>query len=62
MGFRFRRGLRLGPFRLNFTANGLSSVSLGGRGATVNAAKRNKAKRASQLPSSSLIWCGIPMG
>ena len=36
MTWRFRRSLRLGPLRLNFAKSGLSSVSLGGRGASLN--------------------------
>jgi len=36
MGFRFRRSARLGPLRFNFGKSGLSSISLGGRGASFN--------------------------
>lgn len=36
MGFRFRRSVRLGPLRFNFGKSGLSSISLGGRGASFN--------------------------
>jgi len=36
MGFRFRRSTRLGPLRFNFAKGGLSSISVGGRGATYN--------------------------
>jgi hypothetical protein len=58
MGFRFRKGLRLGPFRLNFTANGLSSVSLGGRGATVNVpiGRRGPARATASIPGTGLSW------
>jgi hypothetical protein len=36
MAFRFRRSARLGPLRFNFGKGGLSSISVGGRGATFN--------------------------
>ena len=36
MPFRFRRSARLGPLRFNFAKSGLSSISLGGRGASFN--------------------------
>lgn len=36
LGFRFRRSARLGPLRFNFGKSGLSSNSLGGRGASCN--------------------------
>ena len=34
MAFRFRRSARLGPLRFHFSKNGLSSISVGGRGAS----------------------------
>jgi len=36
MGFRFRQSTRLGPLRFNFSKEGLSSISVGGRGASFN--------------------------
>jgi len=36
MGFRFRCSTRVGPLRFHFTASGLSSISPGGHGASVN--------------------------
>jgi hypothetical protein len=36
MGFRFRRSARLGPLSFNFSSGGLSSISVGGRGASFN--------------------------
>jgi hypothetical protein len=36
MPFRFRRSARFGPLRFNFGKSGLSSVSLGGPGASFN--------------------------
>jgi hypothetical protein len=58
MSLRFRKGLRLGPLRLNFTANGLSSVSLGGRGATVNVpiGRSGPARATASIPGTGLSW------
>ncbi|WP_286193146.1 MULTISPECIES: DUF4236 domain-containing protein [unclassified Synechococcus] len=36
MPFRFRRSARLGPLRFNFASGGLSTISVGGRGASFN--------------------------
>jgi hypothetical protein len=36
MSFRFRKSARLGPLRFNFAKSGLSSISVGGRGASFN--------------------------
>jgi hypothetical protein len=36
MAFRFCHSARHGPLRLNFTRRGLSSISLGGPGASLN--------------------------
>ena len=36
MAFRFCHSARLGPLRLKFTRRGLSSISLGGPGASLN--------------------------
>jgi hypothetical protein len=36
MSIRFRRSARLGPLRFNFAKGGLSSISVGGRGASFN--------------------------
>jgi hypothetical protein len=36
MSFRFRRSARLGPLRFHFAKGGLSSISLGGPGASFN--------------------------
>lgn len=41
MGFRFRKSIKLAPgVRLNITKKGISSVSVGKRGATVNVGKK----------------------
>ncbi|MFM7754305.1 MAG: DUF4236 domain-containing protein, partial [Cyanobium sp.] len=58
MGFRFRRSSRLGPVRLNFSKNGLSSISLGGRGASLNIPvnRRGGTRTTVGLPGSGLSW------
>lgn len=41
MGFNFRKSLKIAPgIRLNITKKGISSVSLGGKGARVNLGKK----------------------
>ena len=58
MGFRFRRSSRLGPVRLNFSKNGLSSISLGGRGASLNIPvnRRGGTRTTVGLPGTGLSW------
>jgi hypothetical protein len=58
MAFRFRRSTRLGPFRFHFSKAGLSSISLGGRGASYNIpVGRSGAARATVgLPGTGLSW------
>lgn len=58
MGFRFRRSSRLGPVRLNFSKNGLSSISLGGRGASLNIPvnRRGGTRTTVGVPGTGLSW------
>jgi hypothetical protein len=58
MGFRFRRSSRLGPVRLNFSKSGLSSISLGGRGASLNIPvnRRGGTRTTVGLPGTGLSW------
>jgi hypothetical protein len=58
MGFRFRRSSRLGPVRLNFSKNGLSSISLGGRGASLNIPvnRQGGTRTTVGLPGTGLSW------
>ncbi|MDM7953486.1 MAG: DUF4236 domain-containing protein [Cyanobium sp. CZS 25K] len=58
MPFRFRRSARLGPLRFNFTSAGLSSISVGGRGASVNVpvARAGGARTTLGLPGTGLSW------
>jgi hypothetical protein len=58
MGFRFRRSARLGPLRFNFSSGGLSSISVGGRGASFNIpVNRSGGPRTTVgLPGTGLSW------
>ena len=58
MGFRFRHSTRLGPLRFNFSKAGLSSISLGGPGASLNVpVARSGGPRATVgLPGTGLSW------
>ncbi|MGB5135853.1 MAG: DUF4236 domain-containing protein [Prochlorococcaceae cyanobacterium] len=58
MSFRFRKTARLGPLRFNFTRSGLSSISLGGRGASFNipVARPGRARTTVGLPGTGLSW------
>jgi hypothetical protein len=58
MGFRFRRSTRLGPLRFNFTKGGLSSISVGGRGASFNipVARGGGARTTVGVPGTGMSW------
>ncbi len=58
MAFRFRRSARLGPLRLNFTRRGLSSISLGGPGVSLNVPinRRGGLRTTLGLPGTGLSW------
>jgi hypothetical protein len=58
MPFRFRRSARFGPLRFNFGRSGLSSISLGGRGASFNipVARSGGARTTVGLPGTGLSW------
>lgn len=58
MPFRFRRSARLGPLRFHFSSKGLSSISLGGRGASLNipVARSGAARTTVGLPGTGLSW------
>jgi hypothetical protein len=58
MGFRLRRSARLGPLRFNFSSGGLSSISVGGRGASFNIpVNRSGGSRTTVgLPGTGLSW------
>jgi hypothetical protein len=58
MGFRFRRSARLGPLRFNFAKGGLSSISVGGRGASFNVpvSRSGGARTTVGLPGTGMSW------
>ncbi|MCP9829322.1 DUF4236 domain-containing protein [Synechococcus sp. L2F] len=58
MSFRFRRSARIGPLRFNFGKSGLSSISLGGRGASFNipVARSGGPRTTVGLPGTGLSW------
>jgi hypothetical protein len=58
MGFRFRRSARLGPLRFHFSGSGLSSISIGGPGASLNipVARRGGPRTTVGLPGTGLSW------
>ena len=58
MGFRFRRSARLGTLRFNFSKGGLSSISVGGRGASFNipVARSGGARTTVGVPGTGLSW------
>ena len=58
MGFRFRRSARLGPLRFNFSKGGLSSISVGGPGASFNipVARSGGARTTVGLLGTGLSW------
>jgi len=62
MGFRLRRSARLGPLRFNFSSGGLSSISVGGRGASFNIpVNRSGGPRTTVgLPGTGLSWSVEP--
>ena len=64
MPFRFRRSCRLGPLRFNFAKSGLSSISIGGRGASFNipVARSGSARTTLGLPGTGLSWSVEPSG
>lgn len=56
MGFRFRKSIKIAPgVRLNVTKKGISSVSVGKRGATVNVGKKGT-RGTVGLPGSGLSY------
>ncbi len=56
MGFNFRKSLKIAPgVRLNITKKGVSSVSLGGKGARVNLGKKGT-KTTVGMPGTGLSY------
>ena len=56
MGFRFRKSIKIAPgVRINLTKKGVSSVSVGKRGATVNVGKKGT-RGTVGIPGSGLYY------
>lgn len=56
MGFRFRRSIKVLPgVRLNISKTGVTSVSIGGKGLTVNRSRKGTRVTAS-IPGSGLSY------
>lgn len=58
MSWRFRRSAKIGPFRLNFGKSGLSSVSIGPRGASLNipVGRSGGTRTTVGIPGTGLSW------
>ncbi len=58
MGFRFRQSAAFGPLRFHFSKGGLSSISIGGRGASLNipVARSGGVRTTVGLPGTGLSW------
>ncbi len=58
MGFHLRRSARLGPLRFHFSKSGLSTISVGGRGASFNVPvnRRGGPRTTVGLPGTGLSW------
>lgn len=56
MGLRFRKSIKILPFvRVNLTKKGISSVSISGKGLTVNRSRRGT-RVTTSLPGSGLSY------
>ncbi|MDP1776946.1 MAG: DUF4236 domain-containing protein, partial [Moraxellaceae bacterium] len=55
MAIKFRKRIKIAPgIKLNVTSKGVSSVSLGGKGITVNAGGKKGTQLTSSLPGTGL--------
>lgn len=55
MGFGFRKSLRFGPFRLNFSKSGVGH-SVGGRGARYTKGADGRKHMTLRVPGTGLSW------
>lgn len=57
MGFRFRRSIKIFPgVRINLSKKGVSSISIGRRGATVNIRANGETRATLGIPGTGLSW------
>lgn len=62
MGFRFRKRIRIAPgINLNIGKNGITSATIGKRGASLNIGKKGT-KATLGLPGTGLSWTSGPIG
>ncbi|MCS5693406.1 DUF4236 domain-containing protein [Cyanobium sp. FGCU-6] len=59
MGFRLRRSARLDPLRFNFSSGGLSSISVGGRGAWFTILVNRSGGPAQQSAAAADCWAAF---
>lgn len=57
MGFRFRRSIRILPgLRINLSKKGISSITIGRRGASLNINRRGEKRATVGIPGTGLSW------
>lgn len=57
MGFRFRRSIKIFPgVRINLSKKGVSSISIGRRGAAVNIRANGETRATLGIPGTGLSW------
>ena len=57
MGFNFRKSIKILPgVKLNISKKGMSSVSVGGKGATLNVRKDGNVKGTVGIPGSGMSY------
>lgn len=55
MGFRFRKSLNLGPFRINFSKSGVG-YSVGGKGFRVTKTATGKTRTTVSIPGTGISY------
>ena len=55
MGFRFRKSLNFGPFRINFSKSGVG-YSFGGKGFRVTKTATGKTRTTASIPGTGISY------
>lgn len=55
MGFRFRKSLNLGPFRINFSKSGVG-YSFGGKGFRVTKTATGRTRTTASIPGTGISY------
>lgn len=55
MGFRFRKSISLGPFRLNFSKSGVG-YSFGGKGFRVTKTATGRTRTTASIPGTGISY------